>query len=150
VNLTYEIKHFSELSALEFHNLLKLRVEVFVIEQNCPYPEVDGIDPLCFHLTVKNNENEIIGTSRIIPKGIVRQEWTIGRLVVNENFRRKNIASNILSKSIEFIYNQENNNSEKIRIDALKYLERFYKNYQFSSIKEYKEYEWDYIEMTLN
>ncbi len=150
MNLTYEIKHFSELSALEFHNLLKLRVEVFVIEQNCPYPEVDGIDPLCFHLTVKNNENEIIGTSRIIPKGIVRQEWTIGRLVVNENFRRKNIASNILSKSIEFIYNQENNNSEKIRIDALKYLERFYKNYQFSSIKEYKEYEWDYIEMTLN
>lgn len=150
MNLTYEIKHFSELSALEFHNLLKLRVEVFVIEQNCPYPEVDGIDPLCFHLTVKNNENEIIGTSRIIPKGIVRQEWTIGRLVVNENFRRKNIASNILSKSIEFIYNQENNNKEKIRIDALKYLERFYKNYQFSSIKEYKEYEWDYIEMTLN
>jgi ElaA protein len=150
VNLTYEIKHFSKLSALEFHNLLKLRVEVFVIEQNCPYPEVDGIDPLCFHLTVKNNENEIIGTSRIIPKGIVHQGWSIGRLVVNENFRRKKIASKILSKSIEFIYNQENNNKEKIRIDALKYLEQFYKNYQFSSIKEYKEYDWDYIEMILN
>jgi len=150
VNLTYEIKHFSKLSALEFHNLLKLRVEVFVIEQNCPYPEVDGIDPLCFHLTVKNNENEIIGTSRIIPKGIVHQGWSIGRLVVNENFRRKKIASKILSKSIEFIYNQENNKTEKIRIDALKYLEQFYKNYQFSSIKEYKEYDWDYIEMIHN
>ena len=150
MNLTYEIKHFKELSTLEFHNLLKLRVEVFVIEQNCPYPEVDGIDPFCFHLSVKNNENEIIGTSRIIPKGIVHQEWSIGRLVVNENFRRKKIASNILSKSIEFIYNQENNKTEKIRIDALKYLEQFYKNYQFSSIKEYKEYDWDYIEMILN
>jgi ElaA protein len=48
VNLTYEIKHFKELSTLEYHNLLKLRVEVFVIEQNCPYPEVDGIDPFSF------------------------------------------------------------------------------------------------------
>ena len=150
MNITYEIKHFNELTTLEYHNLLKLRVEVFVIEQNCPYPEVDGIDPFCFHLSVKNNENEIIGTSRIIPKGVVHQEWSIGRLVVNENFRRKKIASNILSKSIEFIYNQENNQKEKIKIDALKYLEQFYKNYHFSSIKEYKEYDWDYIEMTLN
>jgi len=150
VNLSYEIKHFNELSALEYHNLLKLRVEVFVIEQNCPYPEVDGVDPHCYHLLVTNEEKVVIGTARIIPKGIVHQEWSLGRLVVNEDFRRKKIASTILNKSIHFIYNQENNYFEKIRIDALKYLEKFYKNYQFSSVKEYKQYDWDYIEMTLN
>ncbi len=150
MNLSFEIKHFNELSALEYHNLLKLRVEVFVIEQNCPYPEVDGIDPYCFHLLVTNEKENVIGTARIIPKGVVHKEWSIGRLVVNENFRRKKIASIILSKCIEYIYNQENNKKEKIKIDALKYLEQFYKNYHFSSIKEYKEYDWDYIEMTLN
>ena len=70
--------------------------------------------------------------------------------ISEKKFRRKKIASNILNESIKFIYNQENDNKTKIRIDALKYLEKFYKNYHFSSVKEYKEYDWDYIEMTLN
>lgn len=146
----FEIKHFNELTALEFHDLLKLRVEVFVIEQNCPYPEVDGIDTDCFHVIVKDNNKKIIGTSRIIPKGIVHNEWSIGRLVVNKKNRRKKIASNILNKSIQFIYNQNNNNKEKIKIDALKYLKTFYQSYNFTPIREYIEYDWEYIEMTLN
>ena len=150
MNLSIKIKHFNELSTIEYHNLLKLRVDIFIIEQNCPYPEVDGIDPHCYHLLVCKDDNEIIGTSRIIPKSIVHKEWSLGRLAVNEKFRRKKIASKILNESIKFIYNQENDNKTKIRIDALKYLEKFYKNYHFSSVKEYKEYDWDYIEMTLN
>ena len=77
--INWEIKHFSELSALEYHNLLQLRVAVFVIEQDCPYPEVDGIDPNCHHLLATDiTTNEIIGTARIIPANILFNEVSIG------------------------------------------------------------------------
>ncbi len=148
MHVHWEIKHFSELTAREYHDLLKLRVEVFVIEQDCPYPEVDGIDTACFHVIGKlDSTNQVVATARVIPKYLVYNEASIGRIVVDTKFRRNKIGSNLISKCIEFIDKQNNNKSEPIRIAALKYLEHFYQNYKFKSIREYREYDYDYVEM---
>ena len=151
MQIHWEIKHFSELTAKEYHDLLKLRVEVFIIEQDCPYPEVDGLDTDCFHVIGKiAATNQVIATARIIPKHLVYKEFSIGRIVVSAQFRRNKIGSKLVSNCIEFIDKQNNNKKEPIRIGALKYLEHFYHNYKFKSIKEYREYDYDYVEMLRN
>jgi ElaA protein len=148
LDLSFEIKDFSELSLYELHDLYKLRIAVFVIEQDCPYPEVDGLDIYCFHLLVKS-DSEIIGCCRIIPPNVLHKEWSIGRFLVDKTFRRKKIASKILTESINFISQKSNEGTFEIRIDALKYLEMFYLKYNFVPIKEYIEYNWEYVEMLL-
>jgi ElaA protein len=149
MHINWEIKHFSELSALEYHNLLQLRVAVFVIEQDCPYPEVDGIDPNCHHLLATDiTTNEIIGTARIIPANILFNEVSIGRIVISPTYRRQKLGTKLLRETIQFIYAKYS--KQPVRIAALKYLEHFYHDFNFESIREYREYDYDYVEMLLN
>ena len=151
MQINWEIKHFSELTALEYHNMLQLRVAVFVIEQDCPYPEVDGLDPLCHHLLATDiDTNEIIGTARIIPTKLAFEEVSIGRIVIAPTYRRQKLGSKLLRECIQFIYTHYSNTQTPVRIAALKYLEHFYHDFQFKSIREYREYDYDYVEMLLN
>lgn len=151
MQIKWEIKHFSELTALEYHNMLKLRVAVFVIEQECSYPEVDGLDPNCYHLIATDSfKNEIIGTARIIPQKFLFDEVSIGRIVIALPYRRQKLGTKLLSHCIEFINTRYSNSSQPVRIAALKYLEHFYHVFQFKSIREYREYDYDYVEMLLN
>ncbi len=151
MQIHWEIKHFSALTALEYHNMLQLRVAVFVIEQDCPYPEVDGLDPLCHHLLATDiDTNEIIGTARIIPTKLAFEEVSIGRIVIAPTYRRQKLGSKLLRECIQFIYTHYSNTQTPVRIAALKYLEHFYHDFQFKSIREYREYDYDYVEMLLN
>lgn len=151
MQIHWEIKHFSELTALEYHNMLQLRVAVFVIEQDCPYPEVDGLDPQCHHLLATDvATKEIIGTARIIPSNLVFEEVSIGRIVIAPTYRRQKLGSKLLSECIQFIYTHYSNKEQPVRIAALKYLEHFYHDFHFKSIREYREYDYDYVEMLLN
>ena len=151
MQIHWEIKHFSELTALEYHNMLQLRVAVFVIEQDCPYPEVDGLDPQCHHLLATDvATKEIIGTARIIPPNLVFEEVSIGRIVIAPTYRRQKLGSRLLSECIQFIYTHYSNKEKPVRIAALKYLEHFYHDFKFKSIREYREYDYDYVEMLLN
>lgn len=151
MQIKWEIKHFSELSVLEYHNMLHLRVAVFVIEQDCPYPEVDGIDTECHHLLATDTAtNKIIGTARIIPPNLVFDEVSIGRIVIDPNYRRQKLGSQLLTHCIQFITTNYSNSKQPVRIAALKYLEHFYHDFQFKSIREYREYDYDYVEMLLN
>jgi ElaA protein len=151
MQIHWEIKHFSELTALEYHNMLQLRVAVFVIEQDCPYPEVDGLDPQCHHLLATDTDtNEIIGTARIIPTKLAFEEVSIGRIVIAPTYRRQKLGSKLLRECIQFIYKHYSKTETPVRIAALKYLEHFYHDFQFKSIREYREYDYDYVEMLLN
>jgi len=150
MQIHWEIKHFSELTALEYHNMLQLRVAVFVFEQDCPYPEVDGLDPACYHLLATDLTTQtIIGTARIIPAQLVFDEVSIGRIVIDPVYRRKKLGTKLVSNCLQFIEKQ-NTKKVPVRIAALKYLEHFYQSYQFKSIREYREYDYDYVEMLLN
>ena len=79
-------KEYSELSLDEFHDMIALRIEVFVVEQNCPYQELDGKDKSSLHVLAKEN-GRIIGTTRVVPPGMSYDEVAIGRVVIDPSYR---------------------------------------------------------------
>ena len=132
------IKKFSELSTEEIYNILKLRSEVFVVEQNCVYQDIDEKDQNATHLFIEKN-NQIIAYTRIFKKGDYYEENpSIGRVVVSKKERGKNLGKEIMKKSIHFV--KENMDEKKIELSAQKYLDKFYKELQFYSEGE------DYLE----
>ena len=132
------IKKFSELSTEEIYNILKLRAEVFVVEQNCVYQDIDEKDKKATHLFIEKN-NEIIAYTRIFKKGDYYEENpSIGRVVVSKKERGKNFGKEIMLNSIEFI--KKELKGRKIELSAQKYLDKFYKDLDFYSEGE------DYLE----
>ena len=132
------IKKFSELSTEEIYNILKLRSEVFVVEQNCVYQDIDEKDKKATHLFIEKN-NEIIAYTRIFKKGDYYEENpSIGRVVVSKKERGKNLGKEIMLNSIEFI--KKELEGRKIELSAQKYLNKFYKELDFYSHGE------DYLE----
>ena len=125
------IKKFKELTVDETYNILKLRSEVFVVEQNCIYQDLDGKDELAIHLFYKK-KNEIIAYTRIFKKGdYYKENPSIGRVVVSKKERGKEIGKSIMKESILYIKNNYNNKS--IELSAQKYLDKFYKELKFYS-----------------
>jgi len=125
------IKKFKELTVDETYNILKLRSEVFVVEQNCIYQDLDGKDELAIHLFYKK-KNEIIAYTRIFKKGdYYKENPSIGRVVVSKKERGKEIGKSIMKESILYIKNNYNNKS--IELSAQKYLDKFYKDLDFYS-----------------
>ena len=132
------IKNFSELSTEEIYNILKLRSEVFVVEQNCVYQDIDEKDQKATHLFIEKN-NEIIAYTRIFKKGDYYEENpSIGRVVVSKKERGKNLGKEIMLNSIEFI--KKELEGRKIELSAQKYLDKFYTDLDFYSEGE------DYLE----
>jgi len=132
------IKKFSELSTEEIYNILKLRSEVFVVEQNCVYQDIDEKDQKATHLFIEKN-NEIIAYTRIFKKGDYYEENpSIGRVVVSKKERGKNLGKEIMLNSIEFI--KKELEGRKIELSAQKYLDKFYTDLDFYSEGE------DYLE----
>jgi ElaA protein len=145
--ISHEIKHFNKLSTSEFHDLIKLRIETFILEQECVYPEVDGLDTVSFHLLLFKKD-VLIGTSRIIPKGELYSEFSIGRIVIIAKERRQGYGSYLVEKSIEFIKSLDS--KAVIRIDALKYIEKLYLSFGFTSENYFNSFNYEYVEMKLD
>ena len=74
------IKHFDELSTHELYEILKLRVSVFIVEQNCPYQEIDDVDKKAYHVYLKD-ETGIQAYLRVLPKGVTFKEASVGRVI---------------------------------------------------------------------
>ncbi len=131
--MNWEIKSFNELSNIELYNILKLRSEIFVIEQNCVYLDLDDSDKDCLHLFTKNKE-EIAAYCRIVPPGIHYTQPSIGRVVCNTKYRAKGLGKTLLQRAIEhcnLLYP-----SYAIKIRAQFYLKKFYENLGFKQIGE--------------
>lgn len=146
--MTLEIKAFNELSLEEFHDLIALRIAVFVIEQNCPYQELDGKDKESYHLILKNKENNIIGTARILPAGLSYPEISIGRVVTDAQSRELKLGHKIMTESLDFIQKKWPNKS--VKLSAQTHLTHFYGKHGFISTgKEYLEDGIPHTEMKL-
>jgi ElaA protein len=128
-----KIKKFSELNNLELYKIIQARVNVFVVEQNCPYRECDNKDQDSYHLYYKD-EDEIVAYLRIITTGIDYSEISIGRVLVNEEYRGNGIAKEIIGKAISFI--KENFKSKIIKISAQEYIVKMYKNLGFEVVSD--------------
>ncbi|ADQ14373.1 GNAT family N-acetyltransferase [Halanaerobium hydrogeniformans] len=131
--MKFIIKEFDELSTYELYKIIQVRINVFVVEQNCPYEECDDKDFDSYHLYYEDNEN-IAAYLRIIAAGVSYPEPSIGRVLVKKEYRRQGLASEMMKKAIEFI--KENFKSEAIRISAQKYLLEFYQDLGFERVSE--------------
>lgn len=131
--MNWIIKTFNELTTDELYKILQLRNEVFIVEQECPYQDIDGKDNESYHIFLKK-DNEVIAYSRILKKGISYEQASIGRVIVKKDYRGGNIAKDMLLKSISFI---ENSLHEKeIKIQAQAYLDKFYSSLGFEKISD--------------
>ncbi|MEZ4937248.1 MAG: GNAT family N-acetyltransferase [Crocinitomicaceae bacterium] len=127
--INWEIKHYKDLSVDEFHDLVSLRIEVFVVEQDCPYQDLDGKDKIAFHQIGRDDSGEIVATSRILGPGVSYQEVSIGRVVVSQKVRGRGVAHEMMEKSKEFVKSEYGN--VPIRISAQEYLEKYYSGHGF-------------------
>lgn len=133
--MTVTIKKFEELTTHELYKLLQLRSEVFVVEQDCVYQDLDGKDFKAIHVIGKK-EGEIVAYTRIFNAGYYFEEASIGRVVVKENQRKYGYGKVIMEASIKAI--EDIYHTKIIRISAQTYLLKFYNSLGF--ITEGKEY----------
>lgn len=127
-NFTWTIKAFDELSTKELYSILKARIDVFVVEQNCPYPDVDGYDPQAIHLWAED-KGEVVAYCRIFEPGIKYPETSIGRVLTNQKYRKMNLGKTLMRFAINIIEARYPKSS--IRISAQDYLLTFYKELGF-------------------
>ena len=139
------IKHFSELSTKELFEILKLRVSVFVVEQHCPYQEIDDADKNAYHVYLQD-ETGIQAYLRVLPENTTFEEPSIGRVIAVK--RRCGLGSQIVSAGIKVA--KERLGAEYIVIEAQVYARKLYENVGFvQSSSEFLEDGIPHIKMTL-
>jgi ElaA protein len=129
--IAWEIKSYNDLSLNEFYDIIKLRINVFVVEQNCPYPELDEKDKTAFHVFGIDEAGETVAVTRILPKGISYDEISIGRVATSKKVRHKKVGIALMETSMNFIKNKYPN--EAVRISAQSYLLKYYGKFGFKS-----------------
>ncbi|KEI76324.1 GNAT family N-acetyltransferase [Clostridium botulinum] len=131
--MEWKLKKFKELSVEEMYEILRVRNQVFIVEQECPYQDIDYKDKNAYHLFAHDN-GIIIAYLRILEKGISYDEISIGRVLINKDYRGKGLARKLMLKAIEFIENNMNEN--EIKISAQAYLLDFYRSLGFNEVSE--------------
>ena len=129
--LDISIKTFNELSLDELYYSLQLRSEVFVVEQDCVYQDVDGKDQKALHIIGKK-DSSIIAYTRIFRPGDYFKEASIGRVVVSEKERHFKYGHQLMLASIKAV--EDAFQTKEIKLSAQKYLEKFYNNLGFKTI----------------
>ncbi len=125
------VKHFKELSLEELVDIYKLRVAVFVVEQKCPYQEIDDADKKAYHLYLKDDDG-IQAYARVLPAGITFEEVSLGRVIAIK--RRCGLGSQIVNAAIDIA--KEKFNAETIKIEAQVYAKGLYEKAGFVQISE--------------
>lgn len=123
-----QIRAFEELSLQELYQLLQLRSEVFVVEQDCVYQDIDGKDQKALHV-LGIIANKVVAYTRIFPPGFYFEQAAIGRVVVKEDNRKSNLGHEILKASVEAI--REHYGTDTIKLSAQTYLTKFYEGHGF-------------------
>ncbi len=140
------IKKYSDLTRDELFDILKLRTDIFVVEQNCPYPELDEEDKRAFHLIQVENQI-VIGTLRIITNSN-KSYCKIGRVAVHKDYRKRGYGKLIMEAALAFI--KSDLKEKLVVISAQQYLDAFYNNLGFKNTgKKYLEDGIPHQEMTL-
>lgn len=146
---------FDALSLNELHDLLALRSRVFVVEQACPYPDIDGRDPGALHLIAVDNAGTIVGCARCLgPDGEISdpegRDATVsfGRLAVDPSQRSTGLGRALVAESLAVL--AERWPGRDVLIGAQLYLERFYGSFGFAQVTEpYDDFGIPHIDMRL-
>ena len=133
MKINWVTKSFGELSPNELYRILHLRSEVFVVEQDCVYQDMDFLDQKSLHI-LGWFEEDLVAYTRIIPPNIKFQEASIGRVVNNQTFRGKGLGKFLMKYSIEQC--KEHFGNSAIKISAQCYLNAFYQSLDFIIISD--------------
>lgn len=125
------VKHYSCLDIYELHKIYKARVDVFVVEQNCPYPELDGLDLDAYHLWLED-DGELVAYLRVLPAGARFDEVSVGRVLSLR--RREGHARRLLEAGIECAKREYG--AAAIRIEAQTYAAELYRSVGFRQTSE--------------
>ena len=147
IKVNWEWKKIDDFSAKEMHEVLYERTKVFVVEQNCVYQEVDELDLNSWHLVGKNN-NKFIAYARIIFPGVKTNMPSIGRVLVNINYRNMGIAKELLTECLNKCRIEYPNTT--IYLQAQFRLKAFYESFGFKTVGDvYDDEGIDHIDMQL-
>ena len=139
------VKRFDELDIFELYEILKLRVDVFVVEQNCPYPELDEKDKSAWHVYFRE-DGEIIAYLRVLDPGVSFDTAAIGRVISAR--RRCGLGTKLMREGIRVA--RERMNTNAVKIEAQTYARSFYEQLGFvQTSEEFLEDGIPHIEMTL-
>lgn len=146
-SINWICKSFNALTPEELYQILRLRSEVFVVEQNCPYLDEDNKDQASWHFMGWKND-KLLAYVRILPAGVSFKEASIGRVVNSPSVRGTGIGKKLMENAIEKTW--ELLGKQNIRIGAQYYLKNFYESLGFRKVSEiYLEDDIEHIEMVL-
>lgn len=131
--MNWELKKFKELDINRLYEIIMLRVNVFVVEQNCPYSELDGYDQKSLHLMYLEG-NEVLAYCRILPPGEKYDVCSIGRVIVKKNARGRGLAKQLMENAIKEAENEWN--AQVIKICAQSHLQQFYTSLEFENCSD--------------
>lgn len=124
----FSITSFNELNPHELYAYLQLRSEVFVVEQNCVYQDLDDKDQASLHVFVRQ-ENKLVACARIVPAHTSYPDISIGRVIVAEAYRKQQLGHELMRYCIEQIHSRFG--PQKIVLSAQAHLQNFYKKHNF-------------------
>lgn len=121
-----------ELSSHDLYRILKLRQDIFIIEQDCIYADIDDVDFFSEHLYLKD-EDLVIACSRIVPAHKKFDVPSIGRIAVHKNYRKKGLGKELVQRSLDILSKK---NIDTVIIEAQSYLQAFYESMGFQKSSE--------------
>jgi ElaA protein len=129
MELNYTLKPFSDLTLEELYELLRLRSEIFVVEQTCIYQDIDRLDYGYFHVLGKNENDELISYARVSPSD-ENENIKIGRVVVDNKFRGQDLGKELMKKTMELVV--ESFNVKSFSLSGQYHLKKFYNDLGFT------------------
>ena len=133
--MNWKFKKFDELTTNELYEILKLRAEVFVVEQDCPYQDLDDKDKWAYHLFLEDDDGStVIAVLRILPENIAYEDMAIGRLIVKKSHRGQGLSKVMMQKAINFII--DDLGKKRIKLSGQAYLREFYEDLGFKRVSD--------------
>jgi len=144
--MIWETRHFKELDLTTLYAILKIRQEVFVVEQTCPYLDADGLDEHAIHLLARGDTGRILAYARVFLPTTTQPYSRIGRVLSAGNKRGSGLGKQLMQRSIDFVQSQAP--AAPIRLSAQTYLRDFYESFGFQEISdEYLEDDIPHVDM---
>jgi ElaA protein len=138
-DISWQWSSFGELTTAELYAVVRLRETVFIVEQNCPYPDADGRDPSAWHLLGWLDGSEgggktLVAYARVFEPGVRYEQGSIGRIVTAPEVRRGGFGRALMAEALRRLESLAPR--QTIKLAAQRYLEEFYSGYGFRTVSE--------------
>jgi ElaA protein len=146
MKLTWHIKEWQALSTNDLYEIMALRIQVFVVEQNCPYQDADGKDKKSLHVFATDQDGVVHACARLVKPGVSYAEASVGRVASSAAVRGTGVGRELMLRCMNYYKNECND--VQVRISAQSYLKIFYASFGFEQVSnEYLEDDIPHIEM---